>query len=66
LKSNNLPWPNIVDGSPGIICQQWNIEAFPSAVLIGPDGIIIDRWLDGIDPKQVWAQVDRAVVAAEQ
>jgi peroxiredoxin len=65
LKTNDLPWPNIADGSPGIISKQWNVDAVPSALLIDQNGIIIKRWLDGINPDEVWREVEKAVRAAE-
>lgn len=65
LKLNELPWPNIADGNPGTICNQWGVDAVPSALLIDEKGVIIKRWLDGINPDEVWTEVERAVRSAE-
>jgi peroxiredoxin len=66
LNTNPLPWPNIAEGDSGVISRQWEVEGFPSAVLIDHDGRIIDRWLSGFDPKEVWAKVEEAVRAIEK
>lgn len=67
LKQTPLPWANIVDGrSPGFITQQWDVSAFPSAVLIDHKGIILASWLNGMNPDVVWGEVEKAVKAAEK
>jgi peroxiredoxin len=63
-KTNPLPWPNIVDGSK-IIAREWKIEGVPSAILVDHEGVIRKLWLDGINPTEVWNEVDKAVRAAE-
>ena len=65
LKVNELPWPNIVDDDPKSIAREWVVEGVPSALLIDPNGVIKQRWLDGLNPDDVWLEVDRAVRAAE-
>ena len=65
LKSNPLPWPNIADGNPGTIAGQWHIDGVPSAILVDPAGVIVQSWFDGIDPDDVWLEVERAVRAAQ-
>jgi peroxiredoxin len=65
LKVNDLPWPNIVDEQPGRISKEWAVDAVPSALLIDEKGVIKKRWLDGINPDEVWREVERAVRTAE-
>lgn len=56
-----LPWHNIFDGA-GTICKEWQIDGFPTFVLIDHKGVIIGRWA-GANP-QIVAEIDRAVDAA--
>ena len=63
-QKNPLPWPNIVDGS-RVLSQSWGVEGFPAAVLVDHKGVIRKLWLDGLNPKEVWDEVDKAVQAAE-
>jgi peroxiredoxin len=60
-----MPWPNIVDGTRQL-SRQWDVEGFPACVLVDHRGIILKRWLAGIDPQVVWEDVERAVKKAEQ
>ena len=63
-KDNPLPWPNIADES-GMISQMWGVRGFPAAVLVDHHGVIRGSWRNGIDPTEVWAEVDKLVQAAE-
>jgi len=60
-----LPWPNIVDGN-RFVARQWDIEAVPSAILVDQHGVIRKRWLNGINPDEVWDAVEKAVKKAEE
>ena len=64
-KANPLPWPNIVDGS-GVLAREWNLEYFPSAVLVDHNGVIRKLWMDSVSPDEVWSEVAKAVAAAER
>jgi peroxiredoxin len=63
-KDNPLPWPNIADES-GMISQMWGVRGFPAAILVDHHGVIRGSWREGIDPTEVWAEVDKLVQAAE-
>ena len=65
LKTNYLPWPNIVDGNPGTIAREWKIDRFPSAMLIDHSGMIKAQWFDQFDFDEVWQAVEKAVRAAQ-
>jgi peroxiredoxin len=65
LTSRPLPWPNIPDET-GAVAKQWNVTGFPSAVLVDHTGIIRYTWTNGINPKEMWAAVDRLVQEAER
>jgi peroxiredoxin len=65
LKANPLPWPNVVDDPP-VLVGSWNVSAFPSAVLVDHTGVIRYTWVDGVNPKAMWAEVDKLVEEAER
>lgn len=65
LKANPLPWSNIVDDH-GVVTKEWNVSAFPSAVLVDHTGVIRHTWVDGVRPETVWAAVDKLVEEAER
>lgn len=66
LKHYPLPWKNIADGQPGALAKEWEVAAFPAAILVDHKGVIRRLWLDGItDPEDVWDAVERAVKTAE-
>lgn len=66
LKTNFVPWPNIADGSPpGKIVREWNVDRFPSAMLIDHEGVIKAQWFGGADFDEIWLEVERAVKAAQ-
>jgi peroxiredoxin len=64
LKTNPLPWPNIVDDHG--ISNQWQVDSIPSAVLVDQEGMIRRVWLGGMDPGEVWYAVDQLVQDAEK
>jgi thiol-disulfide isomerase/thioredoxin len=63
-KVTPMPWPNIVDGS-RVVGKQWSVDSIPAAVLVDHNGIIRERWRNGLNPDEVWAAVDKAVRKAE-
>ena len=65
LKGNPLPWSNIVDDS-GALSRSWNVTAVPSAVLVDHSGVIQYAWVDGVNPGEMWAAVERLVEEAER
>jgi peroxiredoxin len=66
LKTNQVPWPNIADGHPpGTIIREWEINYFPSAMLIDHAGVIKAQWFGNMDFEEVWREVERAVRAAQ-
>jgi peroxiredoxin len=65
FRDEPLPWPNIADGSPSITAQEWNVEYFPSALLVDHTGVIRHRWFPLANPEEVWLAVERAVRTAE-
>ena len=64
LKANPLPWLNIADEH-GLLVQSWNVKAFPSAVLVDHMGVVRHTWVDGVNPKTLWAEADKLVAEAE-
>jgi peroxiredoxin len=66
LKTNQVPWPNIADGHPpGPIIREWDIDRFPSAMLIDHAGVIKAQWFGNMDFDEVWLEVERAVRTAQ-
>jgi peroxiredoxin len=61
---HRLPWPNIVDGT-GRIVKDWDVQAFPSYLLIDPNGVILRTWLSSGQARAVWSEVETAVKEAE-
>ncbi|MEM7473991.1 MAG: TlpA disulfide reductase family protein [Planctomycetota bacterium] len=48
FKDQPLPWKNIVDGHAGTLAQKFNINAFPSSLLIDREGNHVANDLEGI------------------
>jgi thiol-disulfide isomerase/thioredoxin len=65
---NQLPFPNWWDGGAtgGRINSEWLIDGFPTLYLIGPDGVIRDKWEGKPDQADVEAAVDKLVSQAER
>ena len=40
LKKTPLPWPNIYDGQPGRLAEDWRVDGFPTMAVIDAEGII--------------------------
>jgi peroxiredoxin len=59
-----MPWPNIVDER-RLLSGQWNVLGFPACVLVDHRGIVRKRWLEGINPQEVWEEVELLVKKAE-
>ncbi|HVK10485.1 MAG TPA: TlpA disulfide reductase family protein [Gemmataceae bacterium] len=64
FRVHKLPWPNIVDGS-GRISKDWDVQAFPSYLLVDAKGVIVRVWPNGARANTVWAEVEKAVKEAE-
>jgi hypothetical protein len=41
------------------------VQAFPSYLLIDPNGVILRTWVSGAPPRAVWSEVETAVKEAE-
>ncbi|HKB02497.1 MAG TPA: TlpA disulfide reductase family protein [Gemmataceae bacterium] len=63
-KGTPMPWPNIIDGT-RVIGKQWSVDSIPAAILVDHNGIIRERWRNGLNPTDVWDAVERAVKKAE-
>ena len=63
-KVTPMPWPNIVDGN-RVLGKQWSVDSIPAAILVDHNGVIRERWRNGLSPDEVWAAVDKAVRKAE-
>jgi len=59
LADDPLPWVNISDPA-SKISSDWRVTGYPTFVLIGADGKILNRWIGGGNSKSI----DRAVEAA--
>ncbi len=49
LNKTPLPWPNIFDNNPGLLAQDWNIDGFPTMIIIDAEGVIRYRDYGGPD-----------------
>jgi peroxiredoxin len=49
IKSQQVPWPQIVLGPGNAVAQQYNVTAIPATFLIDRDGKVIARDLRGTD-----------------
>ena len=47
LKKRPLPWPQIVSDSSNQLVETYNISAYPTNVLVGPDGRVVAKNLHG-------------------
>jgi peroxiredoxin len=65
MKHLPLSWPNIVDGINGPLYREWHVSGYPTMMLVDHNGVIKERWFDGVNPDEVWIAVERAVRAAE-
>jgi peroxiredoxin len=63
LKTNPMPWPNIVDQN-RIVEKQWGVHQLPTLVLIDHKGVIRERW-QGAAMNDILREVAKAVSAAE-
>ena len=64
FQAQKLPWPNIVDGN-GRIGKEWDVQGYPSYLLIDPKGVIVRSWVAGARAQTVWSEVEQAVKEAE-
>jgi peroxiredoxin len=64
LKTNRMPWPNIVDPN-RILEKQWGVHQLPTLILIDHKGVIRERW-HGAPLGDISREVAKAVTAAEQ
>ena len=65
LARNPLPWPNIFDADERIV-MKWNIEAFPTFILIDHEGRIAGRWEGAQDLPEIEKAIERELQAAEK
>jgi peroxiredoxin len=63
LKTNPMPWPNIVDQN-RIVEKQWGVHQLPTLILIDHKGVIRERW-KGAQLDDISREVAKAVTAAE-
>jgi serine/threonine protein kinase/thiol-disulfide isomerase/thioredoxin len=63
-----LPYPSWWDGGAtgGRINSEWLIDGFPTLYLIGPDGVIRDKWDGKPEQADVEAAVDKLVSQTER
>lgn len=47
LQKRPLPWPQIVSDSSNRLIETYNISAYPTNVLVGPDGRVVAKNLHG-------------------
>lgn len=64
LRTQPLPWPNLADGT-GRVGRDWDVQGFPSYLLVDPKGVIVRSWVSGARSKTVWTEVEQAVKEAE-
>jgi thiol-disulfide isomerase/thioredoxin len=43
IERNGMPWPDIFDGYGGPIAKKWEVEAYPTIVVIDANGVIVQR-----------------------
>lgn len=43
IAKNNIPWLNVFSNSKNLIAQRYNIQSYPTGILIDPNGIIISK-----------------------
>jgi len=60
LSSNPLPWVNIYDVR-GSISKKWNVESFPTFVLIDHQGTVIGRWVGGGNSSKIEEAIAQAL-----
>ena len=60
LADRPLPWVNVSDPS-NRLASKWKIRAFPTFVLIGTDGKVLERWEGGGQSADIDRAVERAV-----
>jgi len=63
LKTNPMPWPNIIDPNK-IIQREWGVHQLPTLVLIDHRGVIRERWV-GAQLDDISREVAKAVTVAE-
>jgi peroxiredoxin len=64
IDREKLPWPNVFDAT-GDICDQWNVVAFPTFVLVDHRGVIVGRW-EGGPISDIAEAIDQAIREAEK
>lgn len=47
LSKNDLDWPQILSDSVNKLVETYNINSYPTTILLGPDGRVVDRNIHG-------------------
>lgn len=64
LADDPLPWVNISDPDHNI-SSYWRVKGYPTFVLIGADGKILEQWVGGGQSKAIDRAVETAVAELE-
>jgi thiol-disulfide isomerase/thioredoxin len=57
LKKRPLPWPQVVSDSSNLLVETYNISAYPTNVLVGPDGRVVAKNLHCLALKKKLAEI---------
>jgi thiol-disulfide isomerase/thioredoxin len=59
------PWRSFWDAPQGPISRRWNVDAWPTVYLLGPDGVIRRKFRGAPEAKELDEAIDQLVRAAE-
>lgn len=65
-KKDRVTWRSFYDGKTGKIPSAWKVQGFPTLYLIDHQGVVRKMWLGGPNPKELEAEIDKLVKAAEK